>query len=209
MVRSGDTSHDSTSESPARRVETSARELLARLAAGDPLGMVARAETRLTSGCYLWDAEDLARRALALLVHRQLAERRVRRSAEFLAAALESALEERVFEASSDPRGERLVGQGLELRGLSFGVHGAALARACRAHNRCGLDARRAFRGLVIEGRGLDEVAHGLGLDAGRTARLAREVLLKFSQEIRTPGPREDVLDVAAADCGPEPQHRS
>ena len=172
------------------RLSSAAQTLLA---AEDALDMVARAQVRLDEGCLLWDAEGLARTALAILVHRQLAEGRVRRSAGLVARALEAALEQLVYCAPPGPA--VATREDFEVVGLPLGVGGAAAARACRAHNRCEPEARRAFRGLVILGQPLDGVAHSLGWDAGRTARAAREVLLQFFQEIRTPSEGDDVLD--------------
>lgn len=144
----------------------------------------------------LWDVEALALRSLVVLEHLQLSQRRDRVNRVHRRVALELALDGLVTGLDDDE-----AGAGFDVFGLGAGFSGEALARACRAHNRAGLEERRAFQGLVLEGRGLDDVAAELEWDGGRVARAARELLLKFFEEIVTP-------DRSPNDFGVEAQGR-
>ena len=78
--------------------------------------------------------------------------------------------------------------------GALLGFTGPAVARACRRHNRRPSDERRAFRRLVVDGIGLDEVAHELERDASTVARAARRVLDDFLTVLLSPNGDPTVL---------------
>jgi len=165
-----------------------ARGLFLSLIEGGQAGVRGVIREALVERCLLWDEEALALRVLAVLAHRQLSEGRSRRSSQFVGRVVEEAIQGLLFDAAPCSEVRSREAGGFEVFGLPVGVSGAAAARACRAHNRMDLLERRAFRGLVIEGRSLDDVAAQLGVDGGRVARGARAVLMKFFEETVTPG---------------------
>ena len=138
----------------------------------------------------VWDAGLLGAKVVALAAHRSAAEGRTQARVRFLDRVMELAL----GSLARKPvyLNEEAEAAGFERWSLAFGFQGAALARACRVFNRAPDAERRAFWGLVVEGRGLDEVAHERWWDASRTARAAHELLVQFYGILVTPiGPRQ------------------
>ncbi|MDF1799578.1 MAG: hypothetical protein P1V81_10410 [Planctomycetota bacterium] len=159
------------------------RLLLDWLVEGDPLGLRRLARDELAARCLLWDADDLALRYMAIVAHRAGVLGRRRFTRPFLLACLEASLAE-LAAGAVELHGD---GGGLAGLGLPLGFSGPGVTAACRAHNRQGLEARRAFRWLVIEGRGLDETANELGRDGGHVAREARRLLDEFLAGLLSP----------------------
>lgn len=166
------------------------RDLLERLVVGDPLGLRGLARDELARRALLWDADALARKALARVAWRAGAEGRRRLGGAFARACLDGALADLDRPGADDPDEAR----DFERLGLALGFDGAAVARACRAHNRMGAADRLAFRRLVVEGADLDATAHELGLDASSLVRAARRVLERFFVALRSPAGAPDVF---------------
>lgn len=133
----------------------------------------------------VWDAALLGAKVVALAAHRTAAERRTQTRVRFLEQVMESALESLARRPAL--LNEEAEAASFERWSLGFGFQGVALARACRKLNRAPEAERRAFWGLVVEGRGLDEVARERNWDGSRTARAAHELLVQFYRLLVTP----------------------
>lgn len=158
--------------------------------------MVARAAAELEKRALLWDVGHLSARALAFAAHRRAADRRRLREGLDVGLALDRAL----GSLADGPPPFNVEGAAFERAALEFGFPGAAAAAACRAVNRAPELERRAFWGLVIAGRPLDDVAHELGGSAARTARAARALLDRFFGVLVTPGPPDLVIGGPSTD---------
>lgn len=202
-------------EEPSARLllAGSAREILARIVPGDPLGLREAVGLRLRERHLLLDADRVHLRALA-------------RAARFAVRyrgrpALHEWLQERVDEAVEDLRREQA---GLRVRPLAEGAGGPGapadrghrgdprdsgawhalgapigldpevLPAVCAAFNACPRDERRAFFRLVIEGASLDEEARRAAVSGSEYARRARRAL--------------DAILQAAEDAGSGPPAR-
>jgi len=161
----------------------SPREVLARLMAGDPLGLAHVVEERLRARAYLLDADRVflrtAARCARLAVRyrgdptleRWLAERADEAIGDLLRADGEAELR------GEPPGPERLAV--LEVLARPLGLDPARLHSACLEHNRLPEPQRRAFREVVLEGRSLDALAASGDRSATELARAARAALLR------------------------------
>ena len=155
------------------------------------------AAEELAQRALFWDVRHLAARGWALAAHGRGA--RGARAGRPSKAQLRRALSD-VVESLADPSplltesAEAFVASGPGASpGAPFPSDG--ILRACAALNRRSEDLRRAFWGLVIAGRPVDDVAHELGWGVVRTARAARVLLLEFFEVLRTPAAVLTVLE--------------
>ena len=160
------------------------REVLPRLVEGDPLELIERCASHLTSDALLLDLERLHARSLALIARRspeaseadvsEWITARIREAADQLVG--EERYEERLgFPPSRvvDPRSEFLVGAlGIEpamTRGVSVSFHGMARAD------------RRAFWRAVVSGEPLSQIADESGETRDQVIEGLRRVIRSLS----------------------------
>lgn len=167
------------------------REVLARLADGDPLGLRPRVARALLRRRLLLDASRAWLRAAALVARRG-ARRRPRGPLEgWIDLQVERALDGLVAEAAPGPPTERE----LELA-LSLGLAPERLPAALARFHALPHEVRDAYFRLVLEGDSLDELVHSRGAEALRLARQARVALTTLLVE---PGPRDRSRHLTAA----------
>ncbi|HTF91147.1 MAG TPA: hypothetical protein VK843_22215 [Planctomycetota bacterium] len=159
----------------------SPREVLARLLQGDPLELRQVVAARLAQRAYLFDADRVHLRALAHCARYAVRYRGTPAIEIWLAEIVDQALIELLREdVEAEKRGAPVDSE--ELAALvdlarPLGLEPAAMRRVCLAHNLLREPERQAFHGLVIAGRGLEEVARALGASGVEVARLARRGL--------------------------------
>jgi DNA-directed RNA polymerase specialized sigma24 family protein len=153
----------------------SPREVLARLMAGDPLGLRARVARALERQALLLDPDRVLLRATARIARFAPRYRGQPELEPWLEGMIDDALAD-MLEADEEGEGEPAGAWGEFARPLGLAVD--QLARACQAFNRLPLEERRAFRALVLEGRSLDECATRMGRSAAECARSVRRVLI-------------------------------
>lgn len=159
----------------------SPREVLARLVAGDPLGLRARVAAALGSEALFLDPDRAYLRAAAHVARFAPRYRGQPELDAWLAARVLAALRELAEEAREGALHERATPAPLAELAQKLKLDPVALARACAALNACERLERRAFRALVIEARELDVAARDIGStpsETGRAARRAIEVAL-------------------------------
>lgn len=162
----------------------SPREVLARLMAGDALGLRARIALALREHCLVLDADRVFLRAAARIARYASRYRGQPELDEWLRGQLDDALAELVEDDAELVSGSAAAleaASGLSDLARPLGFSGSELHAACSAFNRLPLEQRRAFRALVLEAREPDLCAAELGVPAvelARGARRALEVLL-------------------------------
>ncbi|MBM3991925.1 MAG: hypothetical protein FJ298_13075 [Planctomycetes bacterium] len=164
------------------------REVLARLMAGDPLGLRARVAAALANEALFLDSDRALLRASAHVArfaprYRGQPEPEAWLAARVLAAVRELADEEHegvgregVGQAAGVGQEAALPAPLCELA-AKLKLDPLALARACAALNACERVERRAFRALVIEARELDVAARDIGSTPSETGRAARRAI--------------------------------
>ncbi|MEO6708293.1 MAG: hypothetical protein ABI054_12585 [Planctomycetota bacterium] len=184
----------------------SPREVLARLLQGDPLELRQVVAARLAQRAYLFDADRVHLRALAHCARYAVRYRGTPAIEIWLAEIVDQVLIELLREdVEAEKRGAPVDSD--ELAALvdlarPLGLEPAAMRRVCLAHNLLREPERQAFHGLVIAGRGLEQVARDLGASGVEVARLARrglEAVLIASGQASELAPRGRKPDTAAA----------
>lgn len=171
------------------------REVLPRLVEGDPLELIERCASYLTSEALLLDLERLHARSLALIARRS-SETIEEEVSEWITARISEAAEQLVGEEryeerlgfpplrAIDPRSEFLVGAlGIEpamTRGVSVSFHGMARGD------------RRAFWRAVVSGESLSGIAD----DSGETRDQVIEGLRRVIRSLSLSGVRVRDEDV-------------
>jgi DNA-directed RNA polymerase specialized sigma24 family protein len=159
----------------------SPREILARLLQGDPLGLRNVVAARLASRAYLFDADRVHLRALAHCARYGVRYRGTPPLETWLEEIVDQALLDLLREdADAERRG--VAADAEELAAFvdlarPLGLEPATMRRVCLAHNLLREPERRAFHGLVIARRTLEDVARSLGQSGVEVARLARRGL--------------------------------
>jgi len=162
---------------------------------GDELARGAAEE--LAERALFWDVRHVAARGWALAAHGGGAsDARAGRPSR---AQLRRALAEVVQSLADPPLHLNEAAEAFVTPDPGMGP-GAAVApervvRACSALNRRPEGHRRAFWGLVVAGRPVDDVAHELGWGVVRTARAARVLLLEFFEVLETPAAGPSVFE--------------
>ncbi len=153
----------------------SPREVLARIVPNDPLGLRAVVAQGLRDSAMFLDSDRVHLRALALVAR---AAPRYHGRPDFplwvrghAGRAIEEILREESESASADPD------PAFQQLARPLGLDPAAMRRACLVFNRLPEPERAAFQALVVEGRGLDELARTAGQSATELARRARRAL--------------------------------
>ena len=153
------------------------REVLARLVAGDPLGLRARVASTLASEALFLDPDRAFLRAAAHVARFAPRYRGQPELEAWLAARVLAALRELAEEAHEGALHERATPAPLAELAKKLKLDPGALARACAALNACERLERRAFRALVIEARELDVAARDIGSTPSETGRAARRAI--------------------------------
>jgi len=146
-----------------------AEEVLARLVAGDPLGLRARLALELARAALLVDVERALLRLQSLVALRASDWRGVGALEAFLADCLGEALQELVLEEEAGTFGEPL-----EFCCRPLGLDARALGEACRRFNRLPPEVREAFVAAVLEGAAPERAARARRLSLSEFARRAR-----------------------------------
>ena len=174
----------------------SPREVLARLMNGDPLRLVAVVEQRLRARAYLFDADRVFLRAAARCARFAGRYRGEPVLGTWLAERVDEALLDLLrADALAARRGEAPGREQLaafELLARPLGLEPARMHAACLAHNQLGVEERRAFRELVLEGASLDALAARRGRPATELARAARAALLTLLEVLESTRDDED-----------------
>ena len=155
----------------------SPREVLARISAGDPLGIRERVAACLGRERLLLDANRLHLRSLAHCAHRALRLRASEGLPGFLDGCVADAARELVREDRESARGTGGDGGAFAALGGPLGLDVALVRRACTSFNDCAYDDRRACLELLVEGRSIDELAKRDGVSVSEVARRARRAL--------------------------------
>lgn len=153
------------------------REVLARLIAGDPLGLRARVASGLAGEALFLDPDRAFLRTAAHVARFAARYRGQPELDAWLDARVQAALRELVEEEREHCVHGRAAPAALAELAPKLKLEPAALARACVALNNCERVERRAFRALVIEARELDVAARELGSTPSETGRAARRAL--------------------------------
>lgn len=191
------------------------REVLARLLQDDPLQLRRIAGERMAARAYLFDVDRLHLRSVAHVARYALRYRGSPRLEVWLHDIVDQAMLDLLRDDVEAQRRERPPdpqdGSGMGDLARPLGLDPAAMRRACLAHNLLREADRRAFHGLVIAGRGLDELAREAGVHAGEIAKRARrglEAVLIAAQAAphEASGGGDDLEpDPGAADTAHEP----
>jgi hypothetical protein len=161
-----------------------APEILARIFPADPLGLRARISRRARIEARLCDTDQVMVRAMA----------RVARAAGRYRGRprLDRWLDQQVQEALAEHLAEEAAGKFVESAGSSLsqlarplGLDAASLQRGAARFHGLLLEDRMAFVELVLEQRGLDELAHEGGVSASEIARRARRGLEAWITQAR------------------------
>lgn len=164
----------------------SPREVLARLLAGDPLGLRARVAVALADHGYVFDPDRVLLRVAARVARFSS---RYRGQPE-LDAWLRGNIDEALLELVEDDRegADQGAASSLAVLAQPLGLSAQTLHRATIALHARTLPERRAFRRLVLEVGELDLVARELGMsatEAARAARRALEAVLAVAEEVQ------------------------
>lgn len=192
------------------------REVLARLLQGDPLELRRVVAARLQQRAYLFDADRVQLRALAHCARYGVRYRGTPPLEVWLAEIVDQALLDLLREdLQAERRGSRPDAQELAAfvdLARPLGLEPAAMRRVCLAHNLLREEDRRAFHGLVIAGRALEQVAAELAISGVEVARRARRgletVLIAAGQSPRAPSAgaeaelEHDVAPIATPESG-------
>lgn len=166
--------NESSAAAPAQLLFGTSEEVLARLLAGDPLGLRARLAAALAREAYLLDVE----RALLRLQSRVALAAREWRGGElapFLDACVRETVRELVLEEESE-----CFGEPLEFCCRPLGLDARALGEACRGFNGLSTEVREAFVAAVLAGEAPERSARVRRLSLGEFARRARAGLEPF-----------------------------
>ena len=168
-------------EKLARLLTGTPREILARIVPGDPLRVRPRVAERVRARWVLVDTDRVHLRALALAA-RQADRWRGRPALEtWLGARVELAIDEILEEEPGEASPAELPQPGVfEVLASPLGLDPPRLRRLCATFNRLPDPVRRSFFLLVLEGRGVDEVARLESGNATEIARRARRALDAF-----------------------------
>jgi hypothetical protein len=163
----------------------SPREVLARLLAGDPLGLRGRVALALGDHGYVFDPDRVLLRVAARVARFSA---RYRGQPE-LDTWLRGNIDEALLELVEDDREGADAGAASSLAVLAqpLGLTAQTLHRATIALHTRTLEERRAFRRLVLEVAELDATARELGTsptEAARAARRALEAVLAVAEEV-------------------------
>lgn len=157
----------------------SAREILARILVGDPLGLVARSRGWLDANSYLLDSNRLAMRAMAHVAH---SARRYRGKPD-LQTWIELLLERSVRELIDEDREAERQSRPIEAAGIApyafvadaLGIAQPLARRACVIFNGMAEYDRRVFYATSVLGKSLHRhVSEGFGPPARAQAALQR-----------------------------------
>ncbi|MBM3987685.1 MAG: hypothetical protein FJ294_06985 [Planctomycetes bacterium] len=153
------------------------REVLARVLAGDPLGLRARVAAALANEALFLDSDRALLRASAHVARFAPRYRGQPEPDAWLTARVLAAVRELVDEAHEGARHEDATPAPFSELAVKLKLDPVALARACAALNACERVERRAFLALVIEARELDIAARDIGSTPSETGRAARRAI--------------------------------
>jgi hypothetical protein len=166
---------------PARLLHGNPREILARIVPGDPLALRALIADRLDERHLIADADRLQLQLLIRVArHAAVAGARGELRA-WLLARLDPLLDE-LATAKPASAGDATASGAVDGFARSLGIDPPRARRAIAALNACTVQQRRAFHGLVLLRRGLDELARAEQVNAselGRRARVALDAVLQ------------------------------
>ena len=178
-----------TSSAPLRArdcLRGSAREVLARLADGDPLGVAARIAQHLTQQRLLMDEHRAFLRCLAFIA--RASQRYAGRP------GIDRWLKEQVVRGVSSLRSVGASGEpGARWSELAqtFGLGTEDLDRACARFHALPFEARDAFFSLVLEGQAIEDLVYPgsrSAVEIATDARRALEVFLSLQSQPRAQG---------------------
>lgn len=172
------------------------RAVLARLTDGDPLGVRAVVGARLRERSQLFDADRIHLRALALIAREAGSFSGRPALGSWVGDRVERALDEVLLEARKDTLDSEVDAPGAAgafgVLGAPLGLRPAAAQAATLALNQLPQPERRAFLGLVIESRPLDELAAEESASAREVGRRARRALDSILEAARQHSPPEE-----------------
>ncbi len=155
-----------------------AREILARLLDGDPLGIRPLAASRLRTRCLLMDGDGIHLRALALCARHARHYRGQPAFGAWLRERVDAAIDALLAEQGRQGSDREVEGSGVwSEMAPPLGLDPEGMRVACTAFNQLGQTERQAFFELVIDGRCPDEWAHASGINISELARCARRGL--------------------------------
>jgi len=154
----------------------SPKEILSRIANGDPLRLRLRTARRLEAQALLFDTDRIFLRVLALTARAAPRYRGQPEIEEWLAARIDEAVQQ-VLEEGDEPQrapaSARAPGA-FETLAAPLGLDPGAMQSACARFHRLPFPERRAFFDLVLHARSLDELARANSESATEIARRAR-----------------------------------
>jgi len=174
---------------PGALLRGGTREVLARLADGDPLALRPRVARALLRRRLLVDASRAWWRALAAVARRAGRPRGGRSLERWLDQEVERALDTLSGDGPPGP-----LTEGEHRLALALGLEPERLPAALARFHALSFEVRDAFFRLCVEGRSLDELVHARGAAAheeARRARLALATLLASAR--RTPAASDPV----------------
>lgn len=154
----------------------SPREILSRIAPGDPLRLRPRIGAFLEQRALLLEADAMQLRALALVARAAVRYRGQPELDLWLLDRIREAAEELI----EDPQRSTAEASAFELLGRPLGLDPQGLRRATERFNRLPELDRQAFFGLVLRGKALESMSKEHNECATELARRARTVLLLF-----------------------------
>jgi hypothetical protein len=160
----------------------SPREVLARIAPDDALGLRASVGARLRERHLLGDAELVHLRTLARVAREARSSQACLGSEELTAwivGQIDRAIDQGMaaIRASDGTVSAGSRGSALDGLALRLGFDPSSVDRACERFDSLPEPERVAFFAVVLEARSLDETAHALGTSVSEVARRARRAL--------------------------------
>lgn len=159
-------------------------EVLERIANGDPLGVREKVHEHLRTEALLFDADRVHLKALAHCARASVTNLNTEDMPDFVSDNVARAVRELLVQEEEAALDEEAGGAFAQLA-QPLGLGPASVRAACAAFNARPAAERRAFNGLVIEGRELEELAQSWGCSPTELARRARRALLSALAQVR------------------------
>ncbi len=159
-------------------------EVLERIANGDPLGVREKVHEHLRTEALLFDADRVHLKALAHCARASVTNLGTDDMPDFVSDNVARAVRELLVQEEEATLDEEAGGAFAQLA-QPLGLGPASVRAACAAFNARPAAERRAFNGLVIEGRELEELAQSWGCSPTELARRARRALLSALAQVR------------------------
>ena len=165
----------------------SARQVLARLVPGDPLGLRPRVARRLREEALLLDVDRVHVRVLAHCARAAGHYKGRPAIEEWLQGRITEALADHLREQAEggEGRGDAVEGTAVEMLAGPLHLDPHSARRALVAFHSLALEDRRAFFDWILERGQLDQLAHRAQVSASEIARRAQRALAAFTSHIR------------------------